>query len=821
MRIRTVRTDGVGPLPELAWEPGDCEVIFDDNQQGKTTLIDLIINRVFKEGRKQLFAGEKRYDEFPGSEVELEASGDVHLFGESGPERPLSELLGWRLPELHRLLCIRSGQLTIHDDNRDREEMWNGLASLLSGMGDDSLNDVTSKIRNLANLTPTFRWSNPQSSRVRDRMHEELVPNLERMDELEQNLRSLMERLDQLKQVGAELEAVKQDLNQIKQRRGELRKMERKQTLTRARSLVEEIRVNQSKLNDQFSRIDPEFEEEWERAKERRQTIANKVRELKKRTGQAKQKIEKQIEERKTIRSDLKNIEEQQQHVEEALVEADRHRSRRTRNLQEQLYETVQPLVNELEGNRERLSKAARRRWLERGLLWSGGVVFVAAMLELVLGATDAGFGAVGILLAVGVILGGMGALLVWNRGRLKQSVDELETTLKEELTGLPGDDREPLERARNLLDSSLEDLVEEEELDQLREEKEALLRREAKLKSREESLNEQIRELEEAIEDQETELDEQLKPARSEVRQSLERFREKSGCTGLDDYLEKLARRREIEGKIESLESRLSGLLDRELETQDLNEIKVKIENELDEVKDVEIDVEDVEEARESVEHEVNRLDSKQEELQREHQSVQDEVIRLKSTLSELGIDPEQPGTLFEQQNAWEQELGETIRDRLAAIMAVRALDGLEADYLGEVRRLLAGKDGGQSLDDLYNRVMGDRQELSFRPDDMTFEVLADGTAYPEQSLSSGARNHLYFSCRLVLLDRLFEEEPGFMLLDDPFLHYYPDRKERAIRLLEPYLEEGWQVLVFTVDPATRDGFKELGGAVRTIAGL
>ena len=96
--------------------------------------------------------------------------------------------------------------------------------------------------------------------------------------------------------------------------------------------------------------------------------------------------------------------------------------------------------------------------------------------------------------------------------------------------------------------------------------------------------------------------------------------------------------------------------------------------------------------------------------------------------------------------------------------------------------------------------------QELSVERD--------DGSRFPVEALSRGARDQLALAIRLSLVRRLLGE-PGFLVLDDAFLTSDAGRREALSSAIAELADEGWQILYFTFDPALRDRLARLDAKV------
>lgn len=79
------------------------------------------------------------------------------------------------------------------------------------------------------------------------------------------------------------------------------------------------------------------------------------------------------------------------------------------------------------------------------------------------------------------------------------------------------------------------------------------------------------------------------------------------------------------------------------------------------------------------------------------------------------------------------------------------------------------------------------------------------DDIAAPERispdTLSRGARDQIYFAVRLAVVELLGGREPQPVLLDDTFVHFDPERRERARGVVEEFSDRH-QVLLFSCDP-------------------
>jgi recombinational DNA repair ATPase RecF len=74
--------------------------------------------------------------------------------------------------------------------------------------------------------------------------------------------------------------------------------------------------------------------------------------------------------------------------------------------------------------------------------------------------------------------------------------------------------------------------------------------------------------------------------------------------------------------------------------------------------------------------------------------------------------------------------------------------------------------------------------------------------------SVSQGARDQIHLAMRLALVELMSRGEPQPVFLDDPLVHFDPERRARALDLVREFAAKH-QVVVFTCDPR----YREAGG--------
>ena len=75
------------------------------------------------------------------------------------------------------------------------------------------------------------------------------------------------------------------------------------------------------------------------------------------------------------------------------------------------------------------------------------------------------------------------------------------------------------------------------------------------------------------------------------------------------------------------------------------------------------------------------------------------------------------------------------------------------------------------------------------------------DGVSYEFSKLSTGMRNQLYFAVRLALARERFGDKKGVFILDDAFITFDEGRRKSSLELLKEYASAGWQIVYASVD--------------------
>lgn len=132
MQLQCIEIEEFGELQHFLLEPGTLTVLFDANETGKTTVVDALVRVLFR-GPRKVFPGAERFKDEGTVQVTLSHCGETYTFPRSEAPRSLAEWLGWKEPEVGRLLFVRAGELALTAERRSPQRLWDALGVLLAG----------------------------------------------------------------------------------------------------------------------------------------------------------------------------------------------------------------------------------------------------------------------------------------------------------------------------------------------------------------------------------------------------------------------------------------------------------------------------------------------------------------------------------------------------------------------------------------------------------------------------------------------------------------------------------------------------------------
>ncbi|MFO8006674.1 MAG: hypothetical protein R6V05_02965, partial [Candidatus Brocadiia bacterium] len=312
-----------------------------------------------------------------------------------------------------------------------------------------------------------------------------------------------------------------------------------------------------------------------------------------------------------------------------------------------------------------------------------------------------------------------------------------------------------------------------------------------------------------------------------SEAEQSIEHLRASSGVQSRDKYRERLQQKEACRATARESAAVLASLFGRPEEdgAEDVRHWEEALEP-LSEYSEAAPEVEYSDEANAELRRRLEGLRQEQQELR----EAMEQTARELSGVAELANDILRPEDdhlhadtardlevirrRIEEFITQQEQRAELARDAIGIFDAIRQGEQQKvADRFGPdspASRLFA-----EITDGLYTEVL-------YRNDDDGPRICvrgADGQVLDARWLSGGGYDQLYLSIRLALGQALLGGEPGFFIMDDPFVKADPVRLRRQLDVLRRIVERGWQVLYFTAKGEVREalaGQMETGSVTR-----
>ena len=204
MRILELKCCPVGPLsrPVFFQSEKNCVVVYDENEAGKTSLVDIIVNMLFRRGSAQSRFQARRFDDYQGY-VKLEHQGKTWTCEGS---IDLDKLLG--LPsEFSRLPIVRGSDLHfLWSSNREKKgPLIEACIQHFTADCENNLGALAAGVRSAAGLTAKRNsWTRSKTEELKGyldlyRKKEFLLSGLANREKIKRELQSVSERLQAVK----------------------------------------------------------------------------------------------------------------------------------------------------------------------------------------------------------------------------------------------------------------------------------------------------------------------------------------------------------------------------------------------------------------------------------------------------------------------------------------------------------------------------------------------------------------------------------------------------------------------------------------------
>ncbi len=289
-----------------------------------------------------------------------------------------------------------------------------------------------------------------------------------------------------------------------------------------------------------------------------------------------------------------------------------------------------------------------------------------------------------------------------------------------------------------------------------------------------------------------------QLRAQAQELRRQAQEELRAGGLGSAEALQARAARRRELEGELRSAQQRLQDLLggrDPSAIVEEMRTAAADLHAHLQFLQS------DLVRTKSLLPLEVQRLEGEVEHLLRRREELRGRLHRLEGQL-EAAPDASELVRVEEELESWRDELQRLRRRQKALRAAIQVLEEAKAAVEVPARQAVEER-AGRFLDRLtggrYTRVRVPHDAETLRVEVWSEEA---GRWLPPQEphLSRGTVDLVYLAARVALVDVLAAGVRPPLFLDDPFVAFDPQRRQRALDWLRELARER-QVFLFTCD--------------------
>lgn len=279
----------------------------------------------------------------------------------------------------------------------------------------------------------------------------------------------------------------------------------------------------------------------------------------------------------------------------------------------------------------------------------------------------------------------------------------------------------------------------------------------------------------------------EEIKSINEQLVDKEEEIRKKTYIIGLDhieivdlhiklkEYKEKINSMKEIRNALQNVEETYRVLL----KDRNIDDIR-------EEMKDI-------------INQDINYSYESEEEIDIELRRQSDELLKVEKEIKDLGY-------LIEKRYLGKRDIPSIQEDLLIneekiikgekEFAALNLASATLQDAFDEVRKNIS-PDLNEKVIDKFNFLTNGNYEEAKISEDYKLKIRENGILFDGDILSNGAKDQLYLSLRLSFIDMLFKNKDVPIFLDDAFVQYDDDRREKALNLL---INQNFaQIILFT----------------------
>ncbi len=724
--------------------PGNFTLFWGENEKGKTLLLEALLKMLMGQKAARTIPGVERVEEMPEGYVVVQIAGQEKKFR---GKRGLLHELQITPAEFRNVFVVRDSDLQVRGDrNQPEAAVYESLTERLLGMRSQEIRHLKRKLRELGHLTDTGKFQDRGDVKIRSRMRtaHELLRG--KIPDLENELKEkeLFHAEETLVRLRAEGEEIQRELQLLEQARERERYEKASARLHRLRHLEEKLQ--------EMAPYTPQALEAWLEAR----------RTLKVATT-ARDRLEKELQ---GIQEQIKALEAQR---EELLPRLEKFQ-KDVELFRDRVYPELERLRREEEALQEASHKAS---FFQR----TGIIAAVLAALAL-LGwlVHPSPWVVVFALISGGMSLFAAGNLWRHTRRRARFQRERFSLIQQVQEQGHAARSLQELRKLRK----DLEDRLETERTRRIR------------MEESHRSLLERQQQLEADLQEKEKQI--------QNAEETIDRLRRQTGVSDPEELEQKLrekeAMEREIQGHREALEVLLEG-------PEDSWEASLKV---LSVHREAAPDYAYDPKREQELQKRLRQINAEMDELTRKLAGVEERLRTVEQDAAFVLGEPvvcRTPEQLIRMKKRVEEFYSFHMKRKERVEIALAILEEMERE---ETRRIADLFGENSVIARHFSRITGGLyRSVDFDPERKHLVVVRrDGRMLDPGRLSGGAFDQLYFAIRIGFGERLLGE-PGFFLLDDPFIKADPRRLERLLGMLQELARRGNQVLYFSAKGEVR----------------
>ena len=756
MRIKALRIDRYGPLSDFSrTHVGDFTVVYGTNERGKTLIIDALIKMLFRKEFSKLarhFGNIQRVTEAPEGFLVLESKGSqIKIEGDMS----VTDYLPVDAQAFRNIFIVRDSDIGIVEEAKFYAE----LSERLAGLKTSEITRIKRILQQKGRLTNPTAKSDLSKAAAADHAGRRVETARALIEEIEGKVtvfinsdydrleRRLVESKDQITQMQTEL--------------GVLKNAQTREKYNTCEKNLEELERCVNKLRH-LSNINDDGMEQW-----------------------------KQLDfERGRLGADIEAAEDQRLRDEERLQQINEdyaHVRARVTELEEQHRQVEEGLKPEMQKCLELMRTSRRHR--ARASMWRIGALAALGLLAISM---------VGSVIHPSMFFYGASVVFL---GALALSVSRLIRLRRTEWR--VREDMEEIRRLAKRFDLNIE--TSEDLMNMQNPFERELAAEQVKLHELDIACR--------ALGSQQLSFSQKTGRQRErllEVQDQIKNFALQSGTANIEAYRVSLDTQRELKARVNTLYALLTNELGEAKSEVMIDVWNKALDEKLAAIPDdgggIPYDVARVRMLQREIEKTNVQVEETNQALNLGRRELRD--LELKLTQSGIFSDNLVVCRTTKDLEALAVELrefiGEIERQVQDAKAAIRLFELIEVE---EKSRLIELFGSGRPVSS-YFKMMTDGlyEEVCFDIATNEITVLtADNSLLPVNRLSGGALDQLYLAIRISIAERLMSE-PGFFILDDPFIKADIHRVATQMNVLKLIVQTGWQILYISAKKAVDD---------------